>query len=280
MLKDVMVHLDGSADDGVRLERAESVAVQFGAHLTGLLTIRLPTPFITMEESAAAAAIVSEMAQRAREEGDTAGAKVQSRLQTVSCPNALRRIDGVSGDLERRAVAEARAADLVVALRPYGTGRKTVWVELVEALLFGTGRAILLQPPDGKATMPIRRPFVCWNESREATRAIAEAMPFLRAAQSVVLAMVDPDTGSGSEWQEPGAAMARHLARHDVKAELMSVAAGSHASADALLRAAESRGADLIVLGGYGHSRLREWALGGVTRDMLSSAHVPVLIAH
>jgi nucleotide-binding universal stress UspA family protein len=220
------------------------------------------------------------MVQRAREEGNATSKKVQSRLSTLSCPSELRRIDGVSGDIERRAVAEARTADLVVALRPYGAGRKTVWLELVEALLFGTGRALLLQPPDGKPAQPITRPFVCWNESREATRAVAEAMPFLRAAQSVVLAMVDPDTGSGAEWHEPGAAMARHLARHGVKTELMNVAAGSHASAEALLRAAESRGADLIVLGGYGHSRLREWALGGVTRDMLTSANVPLLIAH
>ncbi len=120
--------------------------------------------------------------------------------------------------------------------------------------------------------------MVCWDGSRPAARAIADAMPFLEKAKRVELVIVTNEPGKKDEIE--GADMGQHLARHGLKVEVKRINSGGIDVADALLSHAADSGADFIVMGGYGHSRLREFVLGGVTHSMLRTMTVPVLLSH
>jgi len=120
--------------------------------------------------------------------------------------------------------------------------------------------------------------MVCWDGSRPAARAIADAMPFLEKAKCVELVIVSNDSGKKDEIE--GADMGQHLARHGLNVEVKRIDSAGIDIADALLSHAADSGADFIVMGGYGHSRLREFILGGVTKSMLRSLTVPALLSH
>ena len=121
--------------------------------------------------------------------------------------------------------------------------------------------------------------LAAWDGSAPAARALGDALPLLRRAERVALAVVDPERLGGRVGEQPGADMAAHLARHGVRVEVQAVPSGGLATADVLLDLAADTGADLLVMGGYGHSRLRELAFGGTTRDVLGRMTVPVLLA-
>jgi nucleotide-binding universal stress UspA family protein len=127
-------------------------------------------------------------------------------------------------------------------------------------------------------SVTLERVLVCWDGSRPATRAIADAMPFLKRAKAIDIVAVSGERGKGSELV--GTNMARHLARHDLTVELKRIAAGDVDVPSAIKSHAAATGADFMVMGGYGHSRLREFILGGVTRTVLSSSTIPVLMSH
>ncbi len=151
---------------------------------------------------------------------------------------------------------------------------------VVEAALFGAGRPVLVVPYAGRFPGAGRRVLVAWNASREAARAVNDALPILEQAEAVTVLAVNPRQGIGGHGEAPAADIALHLARHGVKATAEQVAAPAVGDAEALLNAVAERGADLLVMGGYGHSRLCEMALGGVTRTVLRSMTAPVLLSH
>ena len=121
--------------------------------------------------------------------------------------------------------------------------------------------------------------LAAWDGSAPAARALGDALPLLRRAERVSLAVVDPERLGGRVGEQAGADIAAHLARHGVKVEVQALPSGRLATADVLLDFAADTGADLLVMGGYGHSRLRELAFGGTTRDVLGRMTVPVLLA-
>ena len=121
--------------------------------------------------------------------------------------------------------------------------------------------------------------MVCWNGSREAARAVAEAMPILEVAKNVIVVMVDDTPSPEEEGWEPGADISRHLNRHGVKVELRHVAEWVHIHS-AILDEAGRSGADLLVMGAFSHSRLRQLILGGVTKFVFEQSTLPVLMAH
>ncbi|MGE0500551.1 MAG: universal stress protein [Rhizobiaceae bacterium] len=148
---------------------------------------------------------------------------------------------------------------------------------IVEGALFESARPVLLAPRGSGATLAPRRVVVAWDGRIEAARAVREALDMLAGADSVRLTMVDPAaTGDGIE---PGSDLAAYLARHGVNTTIDRLSAGGRATGDVLRRHALDVGADLVVMGGYGHSRLRERIFGGVTRSMIEEAGVAVLMA-
>jgi nucleotide-binding universal stress UspA family protein len=276
--KDLLVHLDGTEAGKARTEAAVALAAAWDAHLTGLCLMAEPVipPMLgiaigadVLERQRAEATAEGEaILARFREAGTAAGIAVEARFEMAPIDT-----------LPRRFARHARHVDLsIVGQPPPSDGVDETM--LVEAAFLETGRPALVVPYIGARDMPPRRILVAWDGGREAARAIGDALPFLCRADDVSLVVVDPAALGDRIGEEPGADMARHLARHGVKVTVRAVATGGLAVGDVLLGETADWAADLLVMGGFGHSRLRELVLGGVTRHLIEHMTVPVLLAH
>jgi len=149
---------------------------------------------------------------------------------------------------------------------------------IVEGALFGSGRPVVVVPYIQKTGVNLHRVMVCWDASRAAARAVADALPFLERAKAIDVVIVASERPKSDEI--PGADIGQHLARHGLAVEVKRIVATDTDVANTLLSHAADISADFIVMGGYGHSRLREFILGGVTRGILASMTVPALMSH
>lgn len=279
MIKDITVYLDGTDADEVRIQNAVSLCERFDAHLTGLYINVMPQTIIGNADVAFPVAIATKMENEAIRIGDQRETALAARVDTTSTLNELRRYDIFRHQIAEVIATRTRANDLLVMTQPYGEAAPDADPVVMEAVLFGSGRGVFVIPPASVPKLTYRKVLLGWRNTREAARAVAEAMPFLSAAEQVVLAMVDEDGAPAQQGVEPAADIARHLDRHGVPVEVRHLSKWDR-TADGLLNEAKAIDADLIVVGAYGHSRLREWALGGTTRDLLSSSTLPLLMAH
>lgn len=281
-LKDLTVLLDASEQSTRRLDLAGTLAAAHGARLKGLClaeTIRPIEPLALNAEAYAfgsgVAAFVAEMkAQRARQI-----APIEAALDACLARYGL---DGAfvlaEGAPIPAGLGHARLADLVIAGQPDPEGQSD---GPVEEILLGAGRPLLLVPRYGNFPACGETVLVGWTETREAARAVHDALPILAHAHAVTLLTVeDAPGGEPEEDAAPAAGIAAHLARHGVPATAARTISGGLSPADVLLNTTSDIGADLIVVGGYGHSRLREVTLGGVTRSLLRHMTVPVFLSH
>jgi nucleotide-binding universal stress UspA family protein len=276
MIKDIMVHLDGSPEDEIRLEHGQALASPGRAHLIGIFTNQMPDLItaMPMDGGAAAIQVLTELQDQALKDGDATARRLTERFAALQVPSELRRRDESLAVLSSRVVEQARCADLFIATRPYGA-ETSAWSALVEAVLFGSGRALLLVPPGRHRQGPIQTVLVAWNGSREAARALREGLDFIEQAARTVVLVVDPPPDTMS-WVEVEA----HLARHGVVAEVVTADSRDRDVADVILEEARRISADLVLMGAYGHARLREQVFGGATRDMLTTSENPILVAH
>ena len=277
MIKDIMVHLDGSPEDEIRLEHGQALASAGRAQLIGLFTNQVPdlTVAMPMDGGAAAIQILTELQDQAMRDGDARAKWLKQRWAGLQVPNELRRLDESFGVLAGKAVKQARCADLFIATRPYGEAKSAVWPDLVEAVLFGSGRAMLIVPPGQHRQGPFETVLVAWNGSRESARALREGLEFIEQASRTVVLVVDPPTDG-----MPCADLKAHLAHHNVVAEVVTAESEDRPIAEIILEEARRISADIIIMGAYGHTRLREQVFGGATRDMLTTAESPILVAH
>jgi nucleotide-binding universal stress UspA family protein len=282
MIRDVLVQLDGGADDELRLLHAEAIATAAQAHITGLFTNPLPdiSALMPVDGGAATAQVLADLDEGARRSGDRIQQHLTERLSRLSVSNELRRLDGTPGQLAGRAASEARRADLFVASRPYGRDDATRWDELFEAVLFGSGRGVYVVPPGRKPSNAIRRILVAWRDTRETARAVAEAAPLIETATRTNVLLVDPETEAAADLPAPDIDLARHLDRYGTNVEVSLLDSGGRPVGEIILDQARRMSADVIVMGAYGHSRVREWFLGGATRDILETSEFPILMAH
>jgi nucleotide-binding universal stress UspA family protein len=150
--------------------------------------------------------------------------------------------------------------------------------DLAERVIFEGGHAVYLVPPGRKSARSIRNVLVAWRHTRESARAVAEFLPLVGAATTVRIVAVDEKDAGVKE--DKLAAIVNHLNRYGAKVEVSVTDANDAAIASVILDEARRTDADLIVMGAYGHSRFREWILGGVTQDMIARSDVPILMAH
>lgn len=173
----------------------------------------------------------------------------------------------------------ARFSDLVVQTRPYGEAAHPAQEAVIEAALFD-GNCPVLMAPDGAITPDFgKRVMIAWNQSNEALSAVRRALPLLKQAEQVSVVVVDPPVHS-PERSDPGGLLTQMLARHGVRAEVAVLAKTLPRVSDLLMRHAVDMDASLVVMGAYGHSRLREAILGGATRNMLENSERAVFLAH
>jgi nucleotide-binding universal stress UspA family protein len=275
MIKDVMVHLDGTAADEVRLAAGNDIADVFHSHIVGLFLNVLPV--LIVPEDGIGSMQSAELLNQARTAGDKAEEKLSQRLTRLQKPVELRRFDILNDTAGDVAAREARTADAFVALRPNGASRGAE--DLVEGVLFGSGRHVWLLPTRKSAKAEFDRMLVAWNGSRESARALAEALPYLRKAKEAVVVVVD-ETSATEGQAIVGKDAIKHLRHHGITAVLHRATVRDSDVGATLIAEAKRLKADLIVMGGYGHSRLREWLMGGATYELLHKSPVPLLIAH
>jgi nucleotide-binding universal stress UspA family protein len=279
-IRTILVHLDSAKQTQARVAAAAELALRHEAHLIGLApTGRVVVPM----ESVAVLGLdaYEESALRLlRERAQVCVDDFERLVQRLGVPTHESRVAvGHASDVVANA---AKYADLTVVsqLDPEET-RAEQAPQMPHDVLLQSGRPLLVLPCSGEWTVaPARRVLVGWNASREAARAMHDALPFMKAAANVEVAVFETkDDVFIDHGQVPGADIGLWLARHGVKVEVKHVPA-KVAAGKALLSHAVDIGADLIVAGGYGHSRFRQSILGGVTRTLLLDSPLPVLLSH
>ena len=277
MIKDVMVRLDGTSGDDVRLAAVNQIAEIFESQITGLLFNVLPS-LVPDGFNGAGANQITKLLDTAREAGDAIESTVLQRLAQLEHPANLRRFDVIGGDdICDTALQMARAADTFVALRP--NGRSSEPKGLVENLLFGAGRHLYLVPDDLKAITPFDNVVVAWNGSRESARALAESFPYLHQARKVGVLVVENRHPTEAEALMGNDAV-HHLRHHGINAVKYRAVGQEDEIADALIEECHKLDANLLVMGSYGHSRLHELLPGSTTDRILRRSPLPLLIAH
>lgn len=182
------------------------------------------------------------------------------------------------GDVARRICANAHMNDLMVM--GGGDGEYLTAAGVLDQVVLGSGRPVLLLPGDLVSSTGFRRILIGWNASREAARAIYDALPFLHQADTITVVTVMPETEERQLLDEMPL-LVEYLGAHDLAVEIEAINPASPAgTGEALLVAAAAKDADMLVMGAYGHSRWREIVLGGTTRYVLKHAQLPVLMSH
>ena len=225
------------------------------------------------------AMILQETLNRAKAESEELEEKAVEMLRASGVRWGAETGVAQIADLGRHVAAHARFADLVILPKPYG---KEVGAEVeatIEAALFEGQAPVLVVPEKGDPMSAPKRITIGWNESSEALVAVRAAMPFLQAADSVRVVVIDPPT-HGPHRSDPGGLLSQFLSRHGVRVEIDVLSKTLPRVSDVLMRHARDTEAEMVVMGAYGHSRFREAILGGATRNMLEQADIPVFMAH
>jgi nucleotide-binding universal stress UspA family protein len=273
--KTILVHIDSGNRCATRVDVAIRLAIQHEAHLVALYAL---VPFVLPGY------LIAQAGREVIETQKNAAVKEMARAEaafTKQSSNA-----GLS-DIEWRSslndpvdamAMHARYADLVVIGQSDPANDSGTALDFPERMVLSSGRPVLILPNIGSFPTIGKRVLIAWNASHEATRAVTDAIPLLRLADNVNVMAINPE--HGVHGSVPGAEIALYLARHGVHIEVKTDhGAGIDVGNEILSRAADFA-ADLIVMGGYGHSRLKEWVLGGATRTLLESMTVPVLMSH
>jgi len=275
MIKDMVVNLGLGANDPAS-DFAISVADAFEAHVLGVAFVYdpvipgsvmggIPPEFIESQRRESEKKVQQAIA-RFEQVAKRVGVAYETRTLNASIAGAADRL----GHLARR-------FDLAIVGQP--ERERAAAAEVVdEGVLFDSGRPVIFVPYIQKSGLKLDRVMLCWDGSRAATRAINDAMPFLEKAKQVELVIVSSKAGKANELT--GADMGQHLARHGLKVEVKRITSPDIDVTSTILSYAADSSADMIVMGGYGHSRLREFILGGVTRGLLETMTVPTLMSH
>ena len=267
----ILLELQDDPQNDPRIECARRLAARFEAELVGIHVS--PPPFVPVGFGEGAAYVGPEIFEAQREASRLVRERVEAAFRRLCDPAtmAVRDIyeEGDPGDV----IAEtARGADLTVVPQPVSGGLDALGPQPIHHIILSAGGPVLMLPREGLGEAVGRRVVIAWNGSREAARAVKDAMPFLIAAEAVTVAAAGEDAAASLN------SIAALLRRHGAPVTSKQVEHG-HGAGATLLGVAQSEGADLLVMGAYGHSRLREIVLGGATREVMRDARLAVLLS-
>ena len=275
MIKDVIVNLGVGAKANSGSDYAISLAAALNAHLTGIIFLYGPTMPVSRAGYVPPELEVIERHNEAavkavRESFTAASTRTGVNAESLTVSASLVSAGDQFGQIARR-------FDLAVVGQAEPE-TKMVEENIIEAALFDSGGPVIIVPYIQRAPLRLDHIMVCWDGSRAAARAIRDAIPFLRRAGRIEVVMVTNDRDKQDQIERPD--IGAHLARHGLNVAIRRMPLGDVDVAALLLSHAADEDVDFIVMGGYGHSRLREFVLGGVTRSMLRTMTVPVLMSH
>jgi nucleotide-binding universal stress UspA family protein len=276
MPKAIFAHVPVGRDAVPVTEFAISLAQLSGAHLTGA-SIAFKYAIGGSPFESAAAVLVADALEADRQDAVNAAQQFAEAASAAGVLADTCVLHETLDDAGQWIAERARHHDVTIFGQP-DLDKSSADELLIEAALFESGRPILLVPFIHKGPIKLDRISVCWNGSANAARAVHDAMPLLKRAKNVEVVCILEKRDTNQELQ--GAEIAEYLARHDLKVDVKSLVSPDLSAADTMLSHIADNDVDLLVMGGYGHSRLREFVLGGMTRDILKSMTVPVLMSH
>ena len=277
--KTILLSLNQVSRSDTLIDAAVSLASAHDAHLIGLYII--PAPRIYPAMSAHVTPVVldeakiffEERASKCRETFDEAARKADVRAE-------WRKYESSSANIADGVIEHGLQADLIMVSQANDEGNDGIENDFCERVVMEVGRPVLMIPQIGSFDTIGSNIVIGWNSTREAARAVFDAMPMLEKSQAARLIWVDPLDSGGKAGNLPGSEMATTLARHGVNSTAEAMPTDGIGPGNALLNRASDIGADLIVMGAYGHSRMREFVFGGATRTILDHMTVPILMSH
>ena len=275
-IKDIQVHVDNDAGCTKRVKIAINLAAVMDAHLTGV-HVRRSFPFPEYSMVPTSADVIKVYDEISIDQESTAHAVFDELTAKENVEASWR---SVVGSLAYHLANEAHYADLLVLGQPNPEDPASLELGITNEVIMSAGRPCLLVPHHGNRLDMGQSPLIAWDGSREASRAIHDALPLLKKAGKATIIIVEPEMADPNFGDLPGAVISEHLARHDIDV-VLEVSRGSlQNTGDTILSFADAYGHDLIVMGAYGHSRLREIVLGGATRGIIKQTKIPVLMSH
>lgn len=276
MLRDIIVNLPVGIKPDVTTPFAVSLANRFKAHLSGIAFFYEPIWPASDMGATVPVLFIEEQEAEAKKSAEDAIARFESAAIREQVNYDSRQIRTSTAEASKQFVELARRFDLAIIAQPT-PDHGTIDDLIVEGALFDSGRPILLVPYTQRGPLELSHITICWDGSRPAARAVADATPFLANAKMVDIFIVD--NGTIKSQETPGADIVDHLLRHNIEASVERTEVGTDI-ASAILNHVADRGTDLLVMGGYGHSRIREFILGGATKGIIQSMTVPTLMSH
>jgi nucleotide-binding universal stress UspA family protein len=275
--KTILVHCDADPNVAHRLAIAVELAKRHDAHLVG---VHIQEPFnapAMFDGTVAMDSLFGVFEETAKANLASAKAAFAKAVKGTELSTAWRSEEGY---IDARLAVHARYADLTVLGQANAAEASLAPLDLPETMALSTGRPVLVVPHIGAPAEPATTIMLCWNASRESARVASDALPLLRAAAKVIVLCVDPRASTYGHGAEPGADAAAWLARHGVKVTVQRDIAADSDVGNVILSRAADLDVGLVVMGLYGHSRLRETVLGGASRTLLASMTVPLFVSH
>lgn len=272
--RSILTYIDGQTPPDKCLDAAIAVTRQMDAHLSVVAFGYEPNvPVYAYGDPGIG---VSEVLYaQAREEVAKNTKVAQHALQQAGVLGEVVPALCLVGGMARTFGDHAQFSDLVILPRPYSENTSHSAIDAFEGALFDAGATVLVCP-EGTAHIDLNTVMIAWNGSREALQAVRKSLPLLKKAKTVEIVLVDTMTNQ----PDPGERLAVMLSRHDISVDIVTQPHSPEAVSKTLMRRAGEMQAGLLVMGGYGHSRFREYLVGGVTRDLLGNTNIPVLLAH
>ncbi len=285
-LKDLLVYVDQTENSLVRLRLAVDLAVRNDSRLTAIFAKEWSRDQLDLRKAAelglVSAAACDSLDRRIESSIEAVAEQLRSTLETLTRKRGLvaelRCVDGVASVVIPQ---HARYADLCILGQDRPEGPASVNYTFAEHLLFLTGRPVLFVPPLESLETLGRHFVVAWNSSRPAARSLNDALPLIERAEQTTVLMINPSGFIGSHHTLPGDYIVEHLRRHGASADAVQIYdVAPDSIADRLQAEARALGADLIVAGAFGHPRLWEKLLGGVTYELLARMSLPIFMSH
>ncbi|UHQ18322.1 universal stress protein [Lysobacter sp. KIS68-7] len=276
MLKDLFFPVTGASTDDATLAIAEQIADAYRARLIISVPVAVPEA-VAAPWGFAPGPVLAQVLEEVEIRATKRAEELRRRMANSKIASDVRMDRTRLFDAPEALTLQARYADLSVIAKPRGDDASIAHA-FFNAFLFESGRPVMVVPAN-IASCRFDRLLLAWKPTREATRAIHDALALFSPREVEVL-VVDPEIGDLGHGDEPGADIAAHLAERGLNVRVTRRPSGTMSVATTVRLHAAERGADLIVAGGYGHSRMREWVLGGATRDLIESLELPVLFSH